>query len=90
MDERHNVVATPSGVDRSDVLTYSDGLTCVLDTNFVEANVTGGYNHSEGVCTTSQDPYTGGRKLTRPQWGPFPSRRHDPDTVCREDPSRLQ
>ena len=40
-------------VDGSDVLSYSDGLTCVLDTNFVEANVSGGYNHSTGSCTTS-------------------------------------
>jgi hypothetical protein len=40
-------------VNGSDVLSFSDGLTCVLDTNFVEANGTGGYNHSTGVCTTN-------------------------------------
>ena len=56
-------VQTPDGVlyydakvtrvDGSDVLSFPDGLTCVLDTNFVEANVSGGYNHSTGVCTTN-------------------------------------
>jgi hypothetical protein len=40
-------------VDGWDVLFYSDGLTCVLDTNFVEANSTGGYNHNTGSCTTN-------------------------------------
>ncbi|ELT44700.1 hypothetical protein ACJJV6_16805 [Arthrobacter nitrophenolicus] len=40
-------------IDGWDVLSYSDGLTCVLDTNFVEANGTNGYNHSSGTCTTS-------------------------------------
>jgi hypothetical protein len=40
-------------VDGSDVLSFSDGLTCVLDTNFVEANGTGGYNHNTGSCTNS-------------------------------------
>ena len=40
-------------VDGSDILSYSDGLTCVLDTNFVEANGAGGYNHSTGTCTTN-------------------------------------
>lgn len=40
-------------VDGSDVLSYSDGLTCVMDTNFVEANVVGGFNHSTVVCTTN-------------------------------------
>ncbi|TLM88285.1 hypothetical protein [Pseudarthrobacter sp. NamE5] len=38
-------------VDGYDVLSYSDGFTCVLQTNFVEANGTGGYNHSTGTCT---------------------------------------
>jgi hypothetical protein len=40
-------------VDGKDVLSYSDGLTCVLDTNFVEANATGGYNHGTASCTAS-------------------------------------
>ena len=40
-------------VDGSDVISSSDGVTCVLDTNFVEANGTGGYNHSTGSCTAS-------------------------------------
>ncbi|UZX04840.1 hypothetical protein F8G81_21275 [Arthrobacter sp. CDRTa11] len=40
-------------VDGSDVLSFADGLTCVLDTNLVEANGTGGYNHSTGSCTYS-------------------------------------
>ena len=40
-------------VDGWDVISYSDGLTCVLDTNFVEANGTGGYNHSTSSCTAS-------------------------------------
>lgn len=40
-------------VDGVDILSYSDGLNCLLETNFVEANGTGGYNHSTGTCTTS-------------------------------------
>jgi hypothetical protein len=40
-------------VDGWDVISYSDGLTCVLDTNYVEANGTGGYNHSTSSCTVS-------------------------------------
>lgn len=40
-------------VDGSDVLSDSDGLTCVLDTSFVEANSTGGYNHSTATCTSN-------------------------------------
>ena len=40
-------------IDGWDVLSYSDGLTCVLDTNYVEGNGTNGYNHSSGTCTTS-------------------------------------
>ena len=56
-------IATPDGtiyynqkvarVDGSDVISYSDGETCVLDTNYVEANSTGGYNHSTWTCTTN-------------------------------------
>ncbi|MBT2531517.1 hypothetical protein J7E83_05110 [Arthrobacter sp. ISL-48] len=55
-------VAVPDGViyfdpkvakvGGSDVLSYSDGLTCNLETNFVEANGTGGYDHSTGSCTS--------------------------------------
>lgn len=40
-------------VDGWDVLSDSDGLRCVLDTNYVEANGTNGYNHSTATCTAS-------------------------------------
>jgi hypothetical protein len=38
-------------IDSESTLTYSDGMTCVFDMDYAEANNGGGYNHSTGYCT---------------------------------------
>jgi hypothetical protein len=38
-------------IDSESTSTYSDGMTCVFDMDYVAANESGGYNHSSAYCT---------------------------------------